>query len=296
MSSATTQPEPDRAGGARDVSLACMEIWGGSEAATDAVSTPGIDFWVHSRPHEGDQAGGDIHYVSVCGSGRYIRAALADVSGHGRVVAELADNLRSLVRRNINTPDQSRFARALNTQFGALSDQGAFATAILATYHKPSRSLILCNAGHPRPLVYRAAEREWRLFDIRDDGEPAPKQLRNLPLGVIGGTAYEQGVAGLDRGDLVLLYTDALIEARSPSGDVLGEQGLLELVRALRVNPDDPGSLLNTVLGRVRAHAGGDELNDDATMVLLRENGADADMSIGEKLGVVAKLLGLKKY
>jgi serine phosphatase RsbU (regulator of sigma subunit) len=144
--------------------------------------------------------------------------------------------------------------------------------------------------------VYRAAEQEWRLFDIADNGEPAPKQLRNLPLGVIRGTTYEQGVAGLDRGDLVLLYTDALIEARSPSGDMLGEQGLLDLVRSLPVAPDRPGDLLNTVLGRVRAHAGGAELTDDATMVLLRENGSDADMTIGEKLGVVAKLLGLKKY
>lgn len=293
MTVATDQPP---ATPAPEVSLSCMEIWGGSQAATDAVSTPGIDFWVHSRPYEGDAAGGDIHYVSVCGSGRYIRAALADIAGHGSVVAELADTLRSIVRRNINTPDQSRFARALNKQFGALSGQSAFATAILATYHKPSRSLILCNAGHPRPLVYRAAEDEWRLFDIADDGEPAPRQLRNLPLGVIGGTAYEQGVAGLDRGDLVLLYTDALIEARSPSGDMLGERGLLDLVRSLRVSPDDPGSLLTSVLGRVRAHAGGAELDDDATMVLLRENGSDADMSMREKLGVVAKLLGLKKY
>jgi serine phosphatase RsbU (regulator of sigma subunit) len=281
---------------ATGVSLSCMEIWGGSAAARDAVSTPGVDFWVHSRPHEGDAAGGDIHYVSVCGSGRYIRAALADVAGHGSVVADLAESLRGLVRRHINTPDQSRFARALNEEFGDLSDRGAFATAILATYHAPSESLILCNAGHPRPLLYRADKQSWRLFDITDVGEAAPKSLRNLPLGVIPGTAYEQGVAGLRTGDLVLLYTDALIEARSADGDMLGEQGLLDLVRSIDFDPERPDTLIDCVLGHVGAHQDNRPFDDDVTMVLLRQNGSSANLSMGEKLGVVAKLLGLKKF
>ncbi|MFG0273980.1 MAG: PP2C family protein-serine/threonine phosphatase [Phycisphaerales bacterium] len=292
MPETTAQPSATPAG----VSLSCMEIWGGSAAARDAVSTPGVDFWVHSRPHEGDAAGGDIHYVSVCGSGRYIRAALADVAGHGSVVAELAGNLRSLVRRHINTPDQSRFARALNEEFGDLSERGAFATAVLATYHGPSESLILCNAGHPRPLLYRASSQTWRLFDIADVGEAAPKSLRNLPLGVIPGTAYEQGVAGLGTGDLVLLYTDALIESRDASGEMLGEQGLLELVRSIDFDRERPDSIIDCVLAHIRERQGGAPFDDDVTMVLLRQNGSSANLSMGEKLSVVAKLLGLKKF
>ena len=38
--------------------LACMEIWGGSDAADASVSTPGLDVWVHSRPHEGAAGAG----------------------------------------------------------------------------------------------------------------------------------------------------------------------------------------------------------------------------------------------
>jgi len=272
-----------------------MEIWGGSEAATDAVSTPGVDFWIHSRPHEGDTAGGDIHYVSVCGQGRVIRAALADVSGHGAVVAELAQNLRGLVRRHINTPDQSRFARALNNEFSALSTRGAFATAILATYHGPSERLILCNAGHPRPLLYRSAQRRWHLLDVGELRGDRPRALRNLPLGVIGGTSYEQGVTELHQGDLVLLYTDAFIEASSPTGEMLGERGFLDIAQSIEFDSQHPDAYLERVLGRVREHQGDGSFGDDVTMVLLRQNGSKANLSVGDRVGMMAKMLGLKK-
>ncbi|MCP4589165.1 MAG: hypothetical protein GY842_00335, partial [bacterium] len=49
--------------------LPCMEIWGGNQAIEDAVSVPGIDAWVYSRPVGGQSSGGDIHYVSTCGGG-----------------------------------------------------------------------------------------------------------------------------------------------------------------------------------------------------------------------------------
>lgn len=278
----------------RERTLSCMEIWGGSQAASDAVSTPGVDFWVHSSPFEGNASGGDIHYVSVCGSGRFIRAALADVAGHGKAVSDLASDLRSLVRRHINTPDQSRFARALNDEFGARSAQGAFATAILATYHAPSESLIVCNAGHPRPLLFRSERDDWCLLDLRETEQQAPRGLRNLPLGVIEGTTYEQRVVALAPGDFVLLYSDAMIDARDPDGRTLGEQGLLDLVRGLEWRRDRPGSIIPALVEAIEAHRDGVEAQDDLTLILLRQNGTPPRLRVGETLSVVAKLLGLK--
>src|SRR6201986_2036753 len=82
--------------------LRCMEIWGGSNAVENAVTMPGLDAWVTSRPHEGAEAGGDVHYVSLCGGGIITRMIVADVSGHGEAVAEFSDALRTLMGRKIN--------------------------------------------------------------------------------------------------------------------------------------------------------------------------------------------------
>ncbi|MBI4579150.1 MAG: hypothetical protein HY718_05565, partial [Planctomycetes bacterium] len=96
------------------VKLHCMEIWGGNGAQDSAISVPGLDAFVCSQPQPGHRTGGDIHYVSMCGSGRISRFVVADVSGHGEQVDDLATTLRTLIRRHINTLNQARYARTLN--------------------------------------------------------------------------------------------------------------------------------------------------------------------------------------
>jgi hypothetical protein len=73
-------------------SMKCMEIRGGSRAVEEAFDTPGLDAWLYSRPFEGAERGGDLHYVSVCGGGVITRVVVADVSGHGARVAEFSDS------------------------------------------------------------------------------------------------------------------------------------------------------------------------------------------------------------
>ena len=55
--------------------MQCMEIWGGSHNAENAVSTPGLDLWIYSQPYQEASAGGDVHYVSLCGGGVITRAS-----------------------------------------------------------------------------------------------------------------------------------------------------------------------------------------------------------------------------
>src|SRR5271169_5634430 len=141
--------------------MTCMEVWGGSQLTTRRVEMGGLDAWVYSKPFGDAQRGGDVYYASSCATGRITRLLLADVSGHGTTVASTAANLRTLMRRFVNRLDQTDFVRLLNQQFSALSKAGTFATAVVATFFEPSRRMSVCNAGHPRPLVYRAAEQKW---------------------------------------------------------------------------------------------------------------------------------------
>jgi serine phosphatase RsbU (regulator of sigma subunit) len=194
---------------------------------------------------------------------------LADVSGHGVKVAAAAERLRRIMSRHANYIDQTRFVGALNEEFGAIAQDGGFATALVATYWAPSGRLTICNAGHPRPLWWRARERAWTILE----GEAARSGdgLVNLPIGVAAPTTYSQFGVRVRPGDLVLVYTDALIEARRSDGAQLGESGLLELVSTL--DPDEPADLLAALrpaLDRTRAHA---PAGDDETALLVRATG-----------------------
>ena len=146
--------------------MKCLEVCGGSQLTAQGVVIGGLDAWVYSKPHGQAKRGGDVYYASSCAAGRITRLLLADVSGHGKSVAAIAADLRLLMRRFINRWDQAEFVRLLNQQFSTLSKTGTFATAIVSTFFAPSRRLILCNAGHPRPILYRACKKNGTCWVI----------------------------------------------------------------------------------------------------------------------------------
>jgi serine phosphatase RsbU (regulator of sigma subunit) len=275
----------------RGASMKCMEIRGGSRAVTEAFDTPGLDAWLHSRPFAGAERGGDVHYVSVCGGGLITRVVVADVSGHGARVAEFSDALRGLMRKNINTKSQTRLVRALNQQFGATAQSLRFATAVVATYLAHRQTLTICNAGHPRPIWYRAAQKEWLLLDFDAHRTTAG----NLPLGLDDDSPYHQFTEALGPGDIVCFYTDALTEAADASGRMIGDQGLLEAARGLDASV--PARIAEGLIAAVESHRGGRPAEDDVTLLTLHHNAAGPrPPKLGEKLDVYAKVFGLKDY
>ncbi|GMU83123.1 MAG: hypothetical protein AMXMBFR47_29940 [Planctomycetota bacterium] len=249
--------------------MQCMEIWGGNRSVDGGVALAGLDAWVFSRPHAGAEAGGDVHYVSSCATGRITRLLVADVSGHGESVSATASSLRSLMRRFVNYVDQTRFVRSMNGEFSTLALDGTFATAIVNTYYAPTGELTLCNAGHPPPLLYRAEARTWSLLEGAARGEQ--KNSGNLPLGIVELAAYDQFALRLRPGDMVLCYTDSLIEATDPSGEWIGPRGLLRLIQGL--DTGDPGAIIPALLAAVRGLAPGNLHGDDVTVLLFRPNG-----------------------
>ena len=211
--------------------MQCMEVWGGSQLTSSGVELGGLDVWVYSKPFGQAQRGGDVYYVSSCASGRISRLLLADVSGHGKSVASTAADLRTLMRRFVNRLDQKEFVRILNEQFTAHSRQGSFSTAVVTTFFAPSRRLSFCNAGHPRPLLFRALDGRWSFLGHQDN--PEKKGPRNIPLGIFQLADYEQLDIELEPGDCLVSYTDALIESCDANGEMLGEEGLLRIVNLL---------------------------------------------------------------
>ncbi len=250
--------------------MQCMEVWGGNRATWSQFSVPGLDLWVHSEPFRGSDGGGDVYYLSSCASGRITRMLLADVSGHGASVAPVAVALRNLMRQNINFIKQTHLIASLNSQFEGISATGCFATALVSTFFSPTRTLSVCNAGHPLPLLRDARSGRWSSSDAGTGEESA----NNMPIGIVDDSAYRSTKLRLNVNDMVLTYTDSLSESIEPDGKMLGTQGVCDIVNSL--GSLSPELLIPGLLDAIRKLNSGNLSADDTTVMLLRANGSGA--------------------
>lgn len=266
--------------------MQCMEVWGGNRVVDQGVVMAGLDAWVYSKPYDGADGGGDLHYVSSCATGRITRLLLADVSGHGKAVAQSAVALRDLMRRYVNYIDQTSFVRAMNAHFGEMSQDSMFATAIVTTYFAPASELRLCNAGHPPPLVFRKKTKQWSQVTADPDESDA---VVNIPLGVIDGTDYPHYDLRVDVGDMVLCYTDSLIEAQDRKGDMLGPAGLVRIAQGLDTR--DPTTWIAQLLEAIKHENPDNLVDDDVTAMLFRPNGMSPKVPFLERAAAPLKVM-----
>ncbi|HVS35168.1 MAG TPA: SpoIIE family protein phosphatase [Gemmataceae bacterium] len=202
------------------------------------------------------QIGGDYYdYIPLPGD--RLAVALGDVSGKGVPAALLMARLSAAARFALAAEkDVGTAMRRLNaalTQTGAEDRFVTFAAAILdlKTY-----GLTLVNAGHMPPLRRRAGN-----SGVEEVGDA----IVGLPLGVMD-KPYEQMTFPLERGDVLLFYTDGVSEARNPAND---QYGLDRLRRVLATGPADVEALGAAVLADVRRFAAGRPQNDDLTIVCV---------------------------
>jgi serine phosphatase RsbU (regulator of sigma subunit) len=259
--------------------MPCMEVWGGNQAVDGGVVMAGLDAWVYSAPFQAAGGGGDVYYVSSCATGRVTRILVADVSGHGAEASETGVGLRRLMRRYVNHIDQRRFIVALNEQFQTLAATGRFATAVVATFFSPTNRLSISNAGHPPPLVRSGKTGEWAYIKSQGGGSDA---IADVPLGVLDESDYSELTVRLRVGDLVLFYTDGLVEGRTADGKRLGQEGLLEVVRNL--DKADGASLLEDLREALETIAPESLTADDLTLLLVRPNGLAPKVPWGRRL------------
>ncbi len=261
--------------------IRCAEVWGGNHAVEIPLLLPGLEGWIISRPHLGGQAGGDVHLVSSCGTGRITRLLLADVSGHGEHVAELGRRLRGHMQRYLNHIEPRQLAERLNRDMRELAEgSGRFATALISTYFAPTGEFTICNAGHPPPMLYRHASQKWKLIQQPDELHA----IQNLPLGILEDAGYRGRRLTLNVGDVIVFYTDCLNEARHAEHGMLGVEGLMEAVA--EISPEalaaPPPVMLDGLLAGLDDRCFG--CDDDLTMVVLR----CTERSLGRGLGPTA--------
>ncbi len=182
---------------------------------------------------------------------------IADVSGKGIPAALLMAGIQASVR-SIAIPGVSpaEVNRRLNDLLHDRTSDARYATLFFALYDGEAHTLNYCNAGHYPPLLIGQGGRVERLAAC------------GLPIGALPGSTYSEGSRSLAPGDLLVLYTDGIIEAPSPSGEEYGDERLARLLIAHRERP--PLETMNEVLEDVARWTEGAPAHDDLTIVLAQ--------------------------
>lgn len=188
------------------------------------------------------------------------QVAVFDGMGHGLHSAQCAvftvAAYRSARRSGLGLVDvMTSIDQALVTGLGG----ELFTTCVLVDLDTDSGLLTWANAGHPFPLLLRGG----KLIKMLET-EPRPP----LGLGELVAEPHVVGQEQLEPGDIVLLYTDGVVEARSPDGEFFGVDRLADLVRTQLAGGLSAPETMRRAVRELLAHHQG-QLTDDATLLML---------------------------
>ncbi len=219
---------------------------------------PQLEGWEITRHYQpAREVGGDFYDFLRLEDGR-VGLVIGDVSGKGIAAALVMANtqsvLRAVAQRVGITP--GRVLEEANEVLYAYIPPTMFITCLYAILDPESGGLVYANAGHDLPYLHRNSEAE----ELR---------ARGMPLGLMPGMDYEEKEVTLKAGDGALFYSDGLVEAHDPKGEMFGFPRLRTLIAEHGEEP----SLETFLLEELYYFVGkGWEQEDDITLLTLRRS------------------------
>ena len=165
--------------------------------------------------------GGD-YYDFFAVSEDELGVVIADVSGHSVGAALVMAAARSVLRSEVfqNSDASEVLARTSVIMYDDLAAAELFITMFYLRYNRAAGELTYANAGHNPPFIYRAGS-----------GQCVPIDADGMALGILDDVQFDQGKTRIWTGDIPVLYTDGITEARSSAGEQYGEDRLYRAVR-----------------------------------------------------------------
>lgn len=214
----------------------------------------GLDFAVHYEPAY--HIGGDF-YDFVWHDDDHLGIVVGDVAGKAISAALYMSRLTSELRSRAGIArSPAKLLHRVNHQLVELGDDGMFATLVYLVYDLQTRTLTFSNAGHVTPLL----RRDGRVLPLHAERAHAP------PLGIIEPYDIGEATVQLHAGDMIVLATDGIHEARARNGAMYGAQRFERRVRTARGRCSD---VVWSLLRDVEAHVGGEHKGDDVTVVAM---------------------------
>ncbi len=222
---------------------------------------PGID--LAGRSIYCDETGGDYYDYLLFGPApsKTLGIFIGDVSGHGVSSALLMAAARASLRQRASTPGHlAEIIGDVNRQITRdLMASGQFITRLGIQLTLPNGRLVWVLAGHEPALLYRA--REDRFETLMGEGA--------APLGLDTEAVFAANeLGGLVPGDILILYTDGITEARNPRGTMFGRERIEASLRA-HVH-QSARRIRDALLDDVKHHIAAVGVEDDVTLVVAK--------------------------
>jgi serine phosphatase RsbU (regulator of sigma subunit)/predicted ester cyclase len=221
---------------------------------------PTLEGWRISPFYEpAREAGGDFYDFHLLSEGR-LGLAVGDATGKGVPAALVMSTTCGMLRAVSQASDYSpgEVLERVNEALFPYIPSNMFVTCFYCVLDPKSGQLVYANAGHDLPYLHHRS------------GDAEELRARGMPLGLMPGTSYEQKETTLVPGESALFYSDGLVEAYDPKGEIFGFPRLRKLV-AEHAPEERSSSLGDSLLKELYTFTGeGWEQEDDITLLTLR--------------------------
>jgi serine phosphatase RsbU (regulator of sigma subunit)/ketosteroid isomerase-like protein len=221
--------------------------------------TPTLAGWQISPFYQpAREVGGDFYDFFELEDGR-VGVVVGDATGKGipaALLAEATSNMLRAVAQALDSTSPGKVLERVNETLLARIPPNMFVTCFYAILEPESGSLSYANAGHDLPYLHR-------------NGDAEELRARGMPLGLMPGRGYEEKEIELDVGESAFFYSDGLVEAHDPKGEMFGFPRL----RALIAEHAEERSLGTFLMEELYSFVGeGWEQEDDITLLTLRRS------------------------
>jgi phosphoserine phosphatase RsbU/P len=202
------------------------------------------------------EVGGDYFDFIQKRDGRVV-IALGDVSGKGTGAALLMSSIHAAVRAQCTTRlSPSEIVTEINQYIYDNTPSNRYVTLFYSELDPRTHQLTYINGGHNSPLLVRAS------------GEVTPLDIGGFPVGITPFGDYHEGMAHLELGDVLVIYSDGVTESQDEAGEEFGEARLIEIVQRNRGRT--AAGLRDRIDDALQKFVGKAKSVDDLTLVILK--------------------------
>jgi sigma-B regulation protein RsbU (phosphoserine phosphatase) len=202
--------------------------------------------------------GGDLYDFFSYSSSR-MGIVIGDVSGKGAPAAIYAALVSGILRSHTPIePSPAEMLSAVNYSLSERRIDGQFVSLIYALWDERQSTLQVSNSGLPRPIYCQG-------------GKPEVIDATGLPLGLFDDATYDEFTFRLKPGDLFVFFSDGILDARNPAGELFGRERAEQV--ASRCWEMSAQQVVNSLFDAVNEHTAGEETFDDQTVVAIRVKG-----------------------
>lgn len=205
-----------------------------------------------------NELGGDFFELSLNHDTFF--ASVGDVSGHSFGAGLLMTMTKSALRTHLEyNHNPSEIVKALNGMFLKQSDRAMYATFSLLKINLSTKKAELSNAGHLPILHYK-----------RDERALEHRYKKGLGLGLVDKAQYENLEFSVQKGDLLFLYSDGLIETRDEHSKIRDTDYFEKIIhRSIQQPFESPSELSNRIFQEVKRADYSEKFEDDATLIII---------------------------